>query len=231
MTSLTLNDIPAFQSKAEAGDPVAQYVLGSAYLRGEPVPRNQELGLSLRRRAAEAGYAKAQYALGIDYQKGMGVPQSRAEAAKWFAMAAEQDDCDGQYALGMHYAEEHRYDEALEFLRDSAIQGNQHAQISLGMMYEKGLGAAQDYSVAADWYLKAIVNPHNFGGRCRAQEKLGRLYLEGNGVPQDYVEAYKWLTLCAPEKIRNQIPLTPAERLEAQRRAEEWKKLNPQLGP
>ena len=41
---------------------------------------------------------------------------------------------------------------ALREFRPLAERGNVMAQISLGYMYDKGLGVAQDYTEAAKWY-------------------------------------------------------------------------------
>ena len=57
---------------------------------------------------------------------------------------------DGVAALG-------RKDYATAFAKfnSAALQGSSRAQFNLGVMYDKGLGVAQDYTEAVLWYLLA----------------------------------------------------------------------------
>mgnify|MGYP003517569551 FL=1 len=54
-------------------------------------------------------------------------------------------------------------------------------------MYAEGKGVEQDYSKAAEWYLKAAEQ-----GYVKAQFNLGNMYYTGRGVKRDYQEARKW---------------------------------------
>ena len=47
------------------------------------------------------------------------------------------------------------YATALLLFRQLADQGNAAAQYNLGVIYDKGLGVAQDYKAAVKWYRKA----------------------------------------------------------------------------
>lgn len=68
-----------------------------------------------------------------------------------------------------------------------AEQGNDKAQYSLGLMYAKGQGVAQDYKQATYWFTKAA----ELGG-VAAQYILGLMYANGHGVAQDYKQAFYW---------------------------------------
>jgi uncharacterized protein len=68
------------------------------------------------------------------------------------------------------------------------------AQGNLGVLYENGKGAAQDYAEALKWYRRAAV-----GNYALAQFKLGVLYENGRGVAQDYREALKWYRRAAKQ--------------------------------
>lgn len=96
---------------------------------------------------------------------------------------------DGQAAL-------HRKDfaAALRHFRTSAEEGNASAQHWLGFMYYYGAGVPQNYTIAADWYLKAAEQ-----GDFLAQTDLGLMYGAGKGVTQDYGEALKWLRPAADQ--------------------------------
>ena len=49
------------------------------------------------------------------------------------------------------------YSQALRLFKPLAQQGNAEAQNSLGVMYAKGQGVAQDYQQALAWYKKAAI--------------------------------------------------------------------------
>jgi hypothetical protein len=93
-----------FRPLADAGDPVAQYVLGSMYGNGRGVPQDYAEAVEWYRRAADQGNAKAQSNLGFMYSSGYGVLQDYAEAVKWYRKGADQGDAETQRALGMMYA-------------------------------------------------------------------------------------------------------------------------------
>ena len=52
---------------------------------------------------------------------------------------------------------------------------------TLGAMYDKGRGVAQDFATALKWYRLAADQ-----GDAAAQNDLGVLYDQGKGVAQDY---------------------------------------------
>jgi hypothetical protein len=77
-------------------------------------------------------------------------------------------------------------------LQKVAESGNPNGQYMLGYRYETGFGVKQDYSSAAEWYLKASEQ-----GYAAAQYSFGLLYKNNQGVPQSYEKAYFWLSLAA----------------------------------
>lgn len=93
-----------WQPLAEAGDPRAQFGLGSLYADGFGVPMDDVQALDWFGRAAEQGNANAQYRLGVMHQNGWGVPMSDESAAVWYEKAAEQGFTEAQIALGQAYA-------------------------------------------------------------------------------------------------------------------------------
>jgi uncharacterized protein len=58
---------------------------------------------------------------------------------------------------------------------------------STWVLYEHGLGVAQDYDKAREWYQKAAD-----AGNTDAMYILGVLYEYGYGVAQDYDKAREW---------------------------------------
>ena len=84
------------------------------------------------------------------------------------------------------------YDTAYRAFRGLAEQGDRRAQGSLGDMYRKGYGVAQDHAEAAQWYRRAADQ-----GSAHAQDGLGLMYRDGLGVPRHAECAYIWFDLAA----------------------------------
>ena len=77
--------------------------------------------------------------------------------------------------------------EAFELFQAGAAHGDPDAMHKLGASYEHGLGVAQDYTKARDWYEKAAGK-----GDSLAMASLGLLYAYGQGVTQDSAKADQW---------------------------------------
>jgi TPR repeat protein len=89
---------------AEKGDAAAQYLLGTLYVEGKGVDRDDATAFMWFQRAANQGDARAQYNLGASYAEGAGVQKSVVEAAKWFQRAANQGMVFAQLNLALLYA-------------------------------------------------------------------------------------------------------------------------------
>ena len=75
------------KAKAETGDTVAQYNLGSMYWSGEGVLIDHKQAVNWYRKAAEQGHANAQYNLGGMYEVGHGVQEDLVTAYAWAKIA------------------------------------------------------------------------------------------------------------------------------------------------
>jgi TPR repeat protein len=84
------------------------------------------------------------------------------------------------------------YAKALPPLQKAADAGDAVALNNLGVLYEKGLGVAQNYAQARQWFQKAAE-----AGNYHAMENLGHLYEKGLGVAQDYPQARRWFQKAA----------------------------------
>lgn len=74
---------------AEAGEPVAQWLLGTCRYRGIGIRCDDFEAAKWFRRAAKQGHADAQWKLGYwCYAQGRGVPRDLAEATRWYERAA-----------------------------------------------------------------------------------------------------------------------------------------------
>ena len=96
-------DPAEIQTRAEMGEPAAQYALGKIYMTGDDVEADLSSAWQWIRKSAEQGYAPAQYELGSFYTL-KGPQQNFAEAADWLHRAAKQNYLHAQTSLGMLYA-------------------------------------------------------------------------------------------------------------------------------
>ncbi len=114
--------------KAERGDAVAQFTLGSCYANGRGVPQNYRQAVSWYYLSAKQGYAPAQNRLGACYYRGLGTAQNYAAAVLWYRQAAEHGNAAAQDNLGICYYSGHgvprNVAEAIKWYRLSAAQGN-----------------------------------------------------------------------------------------------------------
>src|SRR5450759_1692369 len=117
----------------------------------------------------------------------------------------------------------------------SAEKGNAGDQTMLGGMYAFGNGVTQDYAEAIRWYRKAADQ-----GYVSAMITLGVIYATGRGVPRDPVEAHAWFNIAKSRSTYTERKhknwdyardgldraarlMVPAQILQAQSRAKEWK--------
>lgn len=90
------------------------------------------------------------------------------------------------------------YETALQIWMPLAQDGDAKAQNYVGELYEKGIGGAPRYSVAADWYRKAADQ-----GLSAAQVNLGALYERGLGFEKDSETATFWYRKAAGLDVAN----------------------------
>jgi TPR repeat protein len=75
------------QPLAERGDPQAELQIGTLYLWGHGIPRDDTEAVRWFRASAEQGYGPAQVTLGRMYVAGNGVPKDMVQAYMWFSLA------------------------------------------------------------------------------------------------------------------------------------------------
>ena len=86
------DDFAATKKKAEAGDAIAQSILGLMYHNGNGVPKDSAEAVKWYRRSADQGNLVAQTNLGLMYANGEGVPKDLVQAHVWFNIAGAADD-------------------------------------------------------------------------------------------------------------------------------------------
>ena len=86
------------------------------------------------------------------------------------------------------------YQQAVQWYRKAAEQGDAQAQNNLGILYDNGQGVTKDDQQAKQWYQKAAEQ-----GDARGQYGLGAMYANGLGVKKDYQQARLWLQKAADQ--------------------------------
>lgn len=79
-----------FRSLAYEGSALAQFFVGSMYLKGQGVLEDDRKAVNWYRKAAEQGYEDAQFNLGLMYFEGRGVHKNDVLAYAWSTLAADQ---------------------------------------------------------------------------------------------------------------------------------------------
>ena len=158
----------------------AQYDLG-----------NYEEAFALYLQAAEAGDAKAIYNVGALYARGEGVEEYDLTAMEWFKKAAEMDYPDALNTIGNaysfgNYGLQIDYGTSFSYYLRSAHLGNAKGMFTVGNMYDRGLGVAENKELAVQWYQKASML-----GNGSATYNLALKYLNGEVVQEDPIFAGK----------------------------------------
>jgi len=215
-------------SIAEAGDPEAQYWLGSIFQQGRLLPADRAKSNYWYHRAASQGYARAEYLLCLKNAN----PDS-LENEGCLRRAAEDGVPEAQLWLGVAFRD-HWFgvtddQEALKWCRKAAEGGDADAEADLGWRYDVGDGVEQDSAKALYWFRRAAVHVPNLGGAGQGRNGLGNHYLGGDGVPKDYVQAYMWFSLAGTEQnlAYVQARMTPEQISQAQQLAADWKRQHP----
>ena len=128
------------------------------------------------RAAADKGDAVAEFLLGHAYQLGLGVQKDMSETVRWYSMAAQSRSGDAA-----------DFAQAFEAYRKLAEQGDESAELYLGLAYDLGQDVPRNVAEAARWYRKAAAQ-----GSGSAANNLGVIYFNGDGVPKDDAEAATW---------------------------------------
>ena len=110
---------------------------------------------------------------------------------------------------GQKFFAEGSYDQAFEYWRQAADEGDLTAQRNIAHLYRWGKGVPQDLTQAAFWYYTAAK-----GGLDTAQYNLGVMYLRGEGVPRNEEEGIVWLQRAAEQgnkRAKNKLEHLKAE--------------------
>lgn len=97
---------------------------------------------------------------------------------------ANAADPESLHNEGLMYYQAGNYDEALRSLQQAASMGYGPSYTSIGIMYKKGAGVDQDYTKAANWFIKAVEENDTNG-----IVQMAMMYETGRGVSKDLEKA------------------------------------------
>lgn len=134
---------------------------------------------------------------------------------------AEAGDAGAQTNLGFMHLEAKNEDEAANWFRLAAEQGDLVAQDKIGGMYLYGIGVQINHQEALKWYRLAAEQGHAW-----SQRSIATMYEHGRGVPQNFFRAYIWYSLADATQPRgSESPLVSGAAIARDRMAA---KLSPQ---
>ena len=151
-----------FISKAEGGDPDAQYLVGKLYQDGPAlIPDGVEARYWFEQ-SARQGHVPAQYELGKFLFSDDPEVHDTELGIQWLEYAAHHGSDCAAYQLGKEYLRgrvvERDPAKAMEYLTQSAETGNQFAQYTLGKLYLDRRDAGQAYY----WFSQAAAQGNEY---------------------------------------------------------------------
>ena len=191
-------------SAAAEGSAPACSRLGDIYLAGTLVARDAERALSCYRAAAALGLTNAYENMGDIYERGELVTRDIKEAIRLYELAASEGHGTARAkASALKEKREVLYLRASEIIKESpeeafkltaiaAGMGYAPAMLSLGRMFERGVGTEIDRARAFLWYRTAFEE-----GEDSALLPLGLCYSRGIGTEFNFKLASKILSRAA----------------------------------
>ncbi|QQA44665.1 tetratricopeptide repeat protein [Pelagovum pacificum] len=188
---------------AEAGNPVAQNIVGVAYT--EPsgdlgLDYDAQAGFDLLLASAEQGYPRAMNNLAVMYEEAHdGIGADRTERFGWFLKAAEAGYEDSFRTVAEAYANGDGVatDDDAAFAwasRAFAEVGDADATYLMGDMHYFGIGTPPNYGKAYGYFVDAAA-----GGHVEAIYSLGYMTLYEEGVPSNPPAAWMMLESAAQD--------------------------------
>ena len=185
---------------AEKNDKTGLTVLGSCYLNGNEVNKNDEKAFEYYIQAAAMGEEMALNQIGWMYMNGCGVEEDPSQAFFWYNESANKQSDVGMYNLAYCYRDgygvEQDSEKAAEWYKKAAEAGYIDAMLALGQYYQEHM---IDFDKAEKWLLKAAE-----AGSAEAMNMLGVFYSD---TMCDDTSAVKWykkaVDLDQPNAFRN----------------------------
>ena len=148
--------IEFYKKASEAGHGKAQFNLALIYHEGERKYRNIEEAIRLYKLACDNEVPDAYYNLGLMYYRGKYIEKDREKARVLIEKAADGGVANAQFwAFELDF--EHNRDKAIQYLTNSANNGNGKACYILGTYYYDGKFVEKDPKKAAEYLAKATT--------------------------------------------------------------------------
>jgi uncharacterized protein len=201
-----------YTKAANLGSPYALLNIGEMHLKGNGVPKDNEIALDF--------YSKAFEMFGTD--------QKQTKVTEWYKNAADKGFSDAKVKLAFIFLKEYNVIDAHNLFIAAGNAGNLQAQIQLGKIYLRGLSFIKpDKAKAMKWYKKAAeqgdidaqeilgglyMEVENYEealawslksaerGNVYSQLQVGKIYHPGKGFSKDFVKFYAWISVACVEK-------------------------------
>lgn len=184
-------------------DPTAWLECGRILLGGERVAADPQAAAVCLQNAWDKGEVKAAYYLAGLRQRHPTPGAGKGEAWTWMQRGAEKHEVRcmelwGNHLLvsGIDHEDQKQTAEGRVWLEQAAAAGMAGANADLAMVYEKGIGVAQDDAKAIALLQRALE-----GGSAQAKRMLADRLAEGRGVPADKPRALKLLYEAAKDDL------------------------------
>lgn len=176
---------------AEHDNPMAQFLLGSAYHCGEGVEQDSEKAIEWYEASAEQGLSGAIYRLGECYLNGDGVERDIDKAILYFTEAADKEHTGAMNRLGDCYLHgwgvEENEKTAFEYYKQAGDLEDPEGMYNEFHCYYIGWGVDENINTAID-----LLNTAADLGYTPALIRLGKLYQEGKELARDYNKALEY---------------------------------------
>jgi uncharacterized protein len=174
--------------KIDADDPNLKDIylmLGSMYLDGDGVDKNEKKGVEYFKISAEKGKVEAMVILMNHFLRGSADSEpDEMEGMKWAKKAAKYGSVEATRIIGIHYYGEGDYKNAAAYLSLTAEEGDVQSLFLYGYMLQEGRGVKKNEKEAAKLYKMGADEDDP-----ACMTNLAHLYANGAGMPVDYKKA------------------------------------------
>jgi len=168
------------------------YYYGLLKLYGISLTKDPQIAMEYIKEAAELGHIEAMTAIAVSYMYGNGVEINYNEAAHWLKKSISLGDINAHWLYAILLLEgkvvttntNEVYNEIYSLLAIAVSHNIPQAQHFFALIHEYGLGTAQDFHKAIEYYTHA--SEQNY---VESIYNLGLMYTYGRGTVQDFNRA------------------------------------------
>lgn len=140
-------------------------MVGNAYIKGEELQRNIDLGIELLEKAASAGNEIAALDLAKHYLFGLYIDRDIDKSVKYYKVAADLGNAEALNEIATYYFQGSNgfakdESKAFELFEAAATKGNAVAQHNISLCYYNGWGTSINIDKAIFWCEKAASKGH-----------------------------------------------------------------------